>query len=57
MTFDDIDTWRVIYSQFVGVDSIFGISFALNNVSEAQDSYKIRIITAEMSYGKGPWHS
>ena len=57
MTFDDLDTWWVIYSQFVGVNSKSGISFALNNDQEAQDSYKLRIITAEMSYGNGPWHS
>ena len=42
MTFDEIDTWRFIYCQFVGADSKYGISFALNNVLEAQDSYKVR---------------
>ena len=42
MTSDDFDTWRVVYSQFVGADSKFGISFALNNVPEAQDSCKVR---------------
>ena len=43
MTSHDFDTWRVVYSQFVGADSESGISFALNNVaSEAQDSCKFR---------------
>ena len=56
MTFNDLDTWRVMYSQFVGTDSKFGITFALNNVPEAQDSCKVRNITVEMSYGNGPWH-
>ena len=42
MTSDDFDTWRVVYSQFVGADSKSGISFALNNVPEAQDSCKVR---------------
>ena len=56
MTFDDLDTWRVTYSQFVGADSKSGISFALKNDPEAQGSCKLRIITAEMSYGNGPWH-
>ena len=58
MTFDDFDTWRVIYSQSVSADSKSGISFALNNVPDAaQDSCKVRIITAEMSHGNGPWHA
>ena len=57
MTFDDLDTWRVIYNQFVGVDSKSGISAALNNNSYTQDSCQIRIITAEMSYGNAPWYS
>ena len=58
MTTDDLDTWRDIYSQFVGADSKSGISFALNNDPEAQASCKFRIIiTAEMSYGNGPWYS
>ena len=42
MTSDDFDTWRVVYSKFVVADSKSGISFALNNVPEAQDSYKVR---------------
>ena len=42
MTYDDIDTWRVIYSQFVDADSKSGIGFALNNILEAQDSCKVR---------------
>ena len=57
MTFDDLDTLRVMYSQIVGADSKYGISFALNNVPEDQDSCKVRIITAEIRYGNGPWHS
>ena len=57
MIFDDLDTWRVTYSQFVGADSKSGISFAVNNDPEAQGSCKLRIITAEMSYGNGPRHS
>ena len=44
---DDRDTYRVKYGQFVGADSKSGISFALNNAPEAQDSCKVRIITAE----------
>ena len=52
MTFDDLGTWRVIYSQFVGADSKYGISFALNN-NKAQDSCKVRIIMAE-SHRKWP---
>ena len=54
MTFDDLDTWRVTYGQFVGADSKSGISFALNNDPEAQGSCQLRIITVEMSYGNGP---
>ena len=57
MTFGDLDTWRVISNQFVGVDSKSGISVALNSNSQIQDSCKVRIITAEMSYGNGPWYS
>ena len=49
MALDDVDTWRVIYGQFVGADSKYGNSFALNNDPEAQDSCKVIIITAEMS--------
>ena len=41
MTSDEFDTWGVVYSQFVGADSKSGISFALNNVPEAQDSCKV----------------
>ena len=57
MTFDDLDTERVTYSQFGGADSTSSISFALNNDPEAQDSCKLKIITAEMSYGNGTWNS
>ena len=42
MTFDDIDTWLVIYNQFVGADSKYDISFALSNVPKAKDSCKFR---------------
>ena len=42
MTSDDFDKWRVVYSQFVDVDSKFGISFVLNDVPEAQDTCKVR---------------
>ena len=55
MTFGDLDTWRVIFSQFVDADSKSGISFALKNVLEAQDSCKVKNITVEMSYGNSPW--
>ena len=54
MTFDDVDTWWVICSQFVGADSRYGISFALNNDPDAQDSCEVRIITPEMNDGNGP---
>ena len=57
MTLDDLDIWRVIRSQFVGADSKSAISFALKSDPEAQDSCKVRIITAEMSYGNGQWHA
>ena len=50
---DDFDTWRVMCSQFVGADSKYGISFALSNDPEGQDSYKVIIITAEVSNGDG----
>ena len=42
MTFDDLDTWRVVYGQFVGADSKSGISVARNDVPEAQDGCKVR---------------
>ena len=57
MTFADLDTWHAIYSQFVGADSKSAISFSVNNDSEAHHSCKVRIITAEMSHGNGPWHA
>ena len=41
MTSDDLYTWRVVCSQFVRADSKPGISFALNNVPEVQDSCKV----------------
>ena len=42
MISDEFDTWRDVYSQLVGADSKSGISVALNNVPEAQDSCKVR---------------
>ena len=42
MTSDDFGTWWIVYSQIVGADSKTGISFALNNVTEAQESCKVR---------------
>ena len=42
-----------MYSQFAGTDPIVGIRFALNSDPEAQDNYKVRIITAGMSHGNG----
>ena len=56
MTLDDFDTWWVLYSQFVGVDSKSGIRFALNNVPEAQDSCKVRK-KVEIGYGNGLWQA
>ena len=50
MTFDDVDSWWVTCSQFVGADFKSGISFVdLSNDPEAQDSCNARIITDEMS--------
>ena len=57
MNFDDLDTWRVIHSQFVGTDSKSGINVALNSDLKAQDICEVRIITAEMSHGNSPWHT
>ena len=54
MTSDDLDTWRVTYSQLVGADSKRVINFALTKDSEAQGSCKRRIITAEVRYGNEP---
>ena len=42
MTSDDLDTWRISYSQFAGADSESGIIVTLSNVPEAQDSCKVR---------------
>ena len=39
MTSDELDTWRVVYSQFVGADFKYGISFALNKTT----SMRLRI--------------
>ena len=54
MTSEDFDTWLVVYSQFVGADSKSGISFALNNVSEAQDSSKVRKYNGRNGQRKRP---
>ena len=52
---DDLDTWRVIYSQLVGANSKYAIIFALNNNPEAKNSCKVRIKTAEISQGNDTW--
>ena len=57
MTWDEFDKWWVVYSQFVGVYSKSGISFALNNVPGAQNSCKVRKNMVEMGYGNGPWQA
>ena len=55
MTSDDFDTRWDLYSQFIGADSEYGISFSLDNLPEAQDSCEVRKkITVEMGYGNGP---
>ena len=36
MTSDDLDTWRVTYSVFLGAELESGIQFALNNYLDAQ---------------------
>ena len=46
-----------MYSVFVGVDFKSGISFALDNDPEAEDSNTVIIVTAEMGHGNGPWHA
>ena len=57
MSSDDLDTWLVLYSQFVGANSKSDIRFAINNVPGVQDSCNVRKkITVEMGYGNGPWH-
>ena len=43
--------------QIIGADPKSGISSALNKDPEAQDICKVRITTAEMSQGKGPWQA
>ena len=43
VTLDDLDTWWVIYRQFIGTVSEYDIHFGLNNDLEAQDSYKIKL--------------
>ena len=47
MTLDDLDTWWVMYSQFLGADSGSGIYFALNNDLEARYTYTVRIVMTE----------
>ena len=54
MTSDDFETWRVVYSQFVGAESKSGISFALNNVSEAEESCEVRQNHCQNGLGKRP---
>ena len=54
MNFDDFDSLWVTSSQFMGADSKSDINFALNNDPEAQDTCKVRIITAQMSQENGP---
>ena len=49
MTLDDLDTWQVMYSVFLGAAFEFGTSFTLNNDPEVHGSYKVKIITSEMS--------
>ena len=56
MFLDDLDTWWVIYSVFISADFESGLRFVVNNDAEAQDSYKVRIMTAEMSHGNGQRH-
>ena len=49
MTTEDFDTWRVLYSHFVGAYSKSGISFAPNKVPVSQNSCRGRKkITVEM---------
>ena len=52
MTSDDLDAWRVVCSQFVGADSESGISFAVNNVPEAQNCCKVRKNNGEIGLRK-----
>ena len=42
---DDVDASRIPYVQFVGAYSESGIMFSLNTDPEAQNSYKVRIVT------------
>ena len=55
MTSDDFDTWRFVYSQFVGADSKYGISYALNNVPGLRIAVKLEKIIVEIGFGNGPW--
>ena len=57
MTSDDCDTWRVIYSQFVGADSKSGIIFALTTSLRLRIAVKLEKITVEIGYGNGPWQA
>ena len=54
MTSDEFDPWRVVYCQFVGADSKYGISFALNNAPEARDSCEVRKINGRNGLRKRP---
>ena len=40
MTSDDLDTWRVIYSVFLGAELEIDIHFALNKHPDAQTREK-----------------
>ena len=59
MALNDLDTWWVKSSVFIGADFESGTHFALNNDPEAQDGFKVRIVTPEMSqsHGNGPWYA
>ena len=46
MTSDDLDTWRVIYSVFLGAEFESDIYFALNNNPDAQIRKKKHLIEA-----------
>ena len=55
MTSDDFDTSQAVYCQFLDADSKSGTSFALHDVSEAQDSCKVKKVTVQMGYRNGLW--
>ena len=43
MIFDDLETWRVIYSQFVGIDFKYGMTFTLNNAPRLRIALKLEL--------------